>query len=91
MLHVPLLKVLLIVGDIDVQSIGRYDPAVVHRVLVRMSQRNTMIRLCQVGKVEAGDEFEDLHRGLQAPFQVGQQRLQLALREEHDRIRPPSR
>ena len=68
--HVTFLEVLLVILDRHVQAAGRDDASFVHGVLVRVLNADAFVVHVQIGKVEAGDQLQDLDRGLQAPLQI---------------------
>ena len=63
-------KMVFIFGDIDVQTLVRYQAALVEWIFVRMAQRNKLIVLLKIGELQCRRPAHGLHRCIQRPFQV---------------------
>ena len=73
---VPFLEVVLVLLDRHVQPPAGDDAALVHGEFVRVPEADHLVVDLEVGEVEGRDPSQRLDRRLEAPLQVGQQRLQ---------------
>ena len=54
--YLPLLEMIFVFGDADVEAGAGDDPAFVHRVLIIVPQRDELVVAIEVGEFEAGSD-----------------------------------
>ena len=69
--HLPLLKVLFVVGHVDVEPARRDHAAVVHRVFGGGPQADALVGPREVGKLESARLPHHLLGGRQPPLEIG--------------------
>jgi len=62
-------KYLVEVPDRDIESRGRDNSAVVHRVFPRVRERDTLVVRRECRKFQTGDEFHRVEGSLKRPFE----------------------